>query len=127
MEKIKYYGKDRLVVDMEPNDYALYSLSKILASKLCDKIDINKAFFMAINMVANYANDVDKQLLGDADMYDIVAYFTMKHKIALLEDAWEDMEENTERLKADKEEILTALAYVTVSGFINELDETDEE
>lgn len=125
MEKIKYYGENGYVDEYEPNDYVVHAMSKALAAQLNEKITYEEAWVLALSLSDDVCN-VEKELIGGADAYEIVMYFTMTHKIASLGDAWEDMcEKLGDELKifnADKEQMLIAIAYAACCGFIKNWD-----
>ena len=124
MEKIKYYGAKGYVDKYEPDDYVVRAMSKALAAYLKEKITPKEAWFLAMSLFAD-GYDEDKELMGCADAYEIVMYFTLKCKIESLSDAWDDISEKFndefEELKANKEQMLISIAYVTCCGFINNL------
>lgn len=121
MKKIKYYDKNGYVDEYEPNDYVVHAMSKALAEQLKEKITNKEAWLLAMSLSAE-AYEGDKDLMGGADAYEIVMYFTMKCKIASLGDAWDDMSEKLgdelKMFKADKEQMLIAIAYAACCGFI---------
>ena len=121
MEKIKYYGPEGYVDEYEPNDYVVHAMSKALAEQLKEKITYKEAWLLMLSLSTD-VYDSDKDLMGGADVYEIVMYFTMKHKIASLSDAWDDMSEKLgdelKIFKADKEQMLIAIAYAACCGFI---------
>lgn len=121
MEKIKYYDKNFYVNEYEPNDYVVHAMSKALAVQLREKITHKEAWLLAMSLSAE-SYEGEKDLMGGADAYEIVMYFTMKQKIASLGDAWDDMSEKLgdelKMLKADKEQMLIAIAYAACCGFI---------
>lgn len=125
MEKIKYYGENGYVDEYEPNDYVVHAMSKALAVQLKEKITHKEAWLLALSLSVD-AYDGEKDLMGGADAYEIVMYFTMKHKIASLSDAWDDMSEKLvdelKMFKADKEQMLIAIAYAACCCFINNWD-----
>ncbi len=125
MEKIKYYGAEGYVDEYEPNDYVVHAMSKALAEQLKEKITYKEAWLLMLSLSAD-AYDGDKDLMGGADAYEIVMYFTMKKKIESLSDAWDDMSEKLgdelKSFKADKEQMLIAIAYAACCGFINNWD-----
>lgn len=125
MEKIKYYGEKGYVNEYEPNDYVVHAMSKALAAQLKEKITHKEAWLLAMSLSAE-AYEGEKDLMGGADAYEIVMYFTMKCKIASLGDAWDDMSEKLgdelKIFKADKEQILIAIAYAACCGFIKNWD-----
>ena len=125
MEKIKYYGEKGYVNEYEPNDYVVHAMSKALAAQLKEKITHKEAWLLAMSLSAE-AYEGEKDLMGGADAYDIVMYFTMKCKIASLGDAWDDMWEKLgdelKIFKADKEQMLIAIAYAACCGFIKDFD-----
>ena len=125
MEKIKYYDKNGYVNEYEPNDYVVHAMSKALAEQLKEKITHKEAWLLAMSLSAE-AYEGEEDLMGSADAYEIVMYFTMKCKIASLGDAWDDMNEKLgnelKMFKADKEHMLIAIAYAACCGFINELN-----
>ena len=125
MEKIKYYGEKGYVNEYEPNDYVVHAMSKALAAQLKEKITHKEAWLLAMSLSAE-AYDGEKDLMGGADAYEIVMYFTMKCKIASLGDAWDDMSEKLgdelKIFKADKEQMLIAIAYDACCGFIKDFD-----
>lgn len=121
MEKIKYYDKNFYFNEYEPNDYVVHAMSKALAVQLKEKITHKEAWLLAMSLSADSYED-EKDLMGGADAYEIVMYFTMKQKIASLGDAWDDMSDNVldelNSFKADKEQMLIAIAYAACCGFI---------
>lgn len=121
MEKIKYYGAEGYVDEYEPNDYVVHAMSKALAEQLKEKITYKEAWLLMLSLSGG-AYDGEKDLMGGADAYENVMYFTMKHKIASLSDAWDDMSEKLgdelKMFKADKEQMLIAIAYAACCGFI---------
>lgn len=125
MEKIKYYGEKGYVNEYEPNDYVVHAMSKALAAQLKEKITHKEAWLLAMSLSAE-AYEGEKDLMGGADAYEIVMYFTMKCKIASLGDAWDDMWEKLgdelKIFKADKEQMLIAIAYAACCGFIKDFD-----
>lgn len=125
MEKIKYYGEKGYVNEYEPNDYVVHAMSKALAAQLKEKITHKEAWLLAMSLSAE-AYEGEKDLMGGADAYEIVMYFTMKCKIASLGDAWDDMWEKLgdelKIFKADKEQMLIAIAYAACCGFIKNWD-----
>lgn len=125
MEKIKYYGENGYVDEYEPNDYVVHAMSKALATQLREKITHKEAWLLAMALSAD-SYDEEKDLMGGADAYEIVMYFTMKQKIASLGDAWDDMSEDVvnelKSFKADKEQVLIAIAYAACCGFIKDWD-----
>lgn len=125
MEKIKYYGEKGYVNEYEPNDYVVHAMSKALAAQLKEKITHKEAWLLAMSLSAE-AYEGEKDLMGGADAYEIVMYFTMKCKIASLGDAWDDMSEKLgdelKIFKADKEQMLIAIAYAACCGFIKDFD-----
>ena len=125
MEKIKYYGEKGYVNEYEPNDYVVHAMSKALAAQLKEKITYKEACLLAMSLSAE-AYEGEKDLMGGADAYEIVMYFTMKCKIASLGDAWDDMWEKLgdelKIFKADKEQMLIAIAYAACCGFIKDFD-----
>lgn len=125
MEKIKYYGEKGYVNEYEPNDYVVHAMSKALAAQLKEKITHKEAWLLAMSLSAE-AYEGEKDLMGGADAYEIVMYFTMKCKIASLGDAWDDMSEKLgdelKIFKADKEQMLIAIAYAACCGFIKNWD-----
>lgn len=125
MEKIKYYGEKGYVNEYEPNDYVVHAMSKALAAQLKEKITYKEAWLLAMSLSAE-AYEGEKDLMGGADAYEIVMYFTMKCKIASLGDAWDDMWEKLgdelKIFKADKEQMLIAIAYAACCGFIKDFD-----
>lgn len=125
MEKIKYYGEKGYVNEYEPNDYVVHAMSKALAAQLKEKITYKEAWLLAMSLSAE-AYEGEKDLMGGADAYEIVMYFTMKCKIASLGDAWDDMSEKLgdelKIFKADKEQMLIAIAYAACCGFIKNWD-----
>ena len=125
MEKIKYYGEKGYVNEYEPNDYVVHAMSKALAAQLKEKITYKEAWLLAMSLSAE-AYEGEKDLMGGADAYEIVMYFTMKCKIASLVDAWDDMWEKLgdelKIFKADKEQMLIAIAYAACCGFIKDFD-----
>ena len=125
MEKIKYYGEKGYVNEYEPNDYVVHAMSKALAAQLKGKITYKEAWLLAMSLSAE-AYEGEKDLMGGADAYEIVMYFTMKCKIASLGDAWDDMWEKLgdelKIFKADKEQMLIAIAYAACCGFIKDFD-----
>lgn len=125
MEKIKYYGANGYVDEYEPNDYVVHAMSKALAEQLKEKITYKEAWLLMLSLSAD-AYDGDKDLMGGVDAYEIVMYFTMKKKIASFSDAWDDMSEDIvnelKMFKADKEQMLIAIAYAVCCGFINDWD-----
>lgn len=125
MEKIKYYGEKGYVNEYEPNDYVVHAMSKALAAQLKEKITYKEAWLLAMSLSAE-AYEGEKDLMGGADAYEIVMYFTMKCKIASLGDAWDDMLEKLgdelKIFKADKEQMLIAIAYAACCGFIKDFD-----
>ena len=125
MEKIKYYGEKGYVNEYEPNDYVVHAMSKALAAQLKEKITYKEAWLLAMSLSAE-AYEGEKDLMGGADAYEIVMYFTMKCKIASLGDAWDDMWEKLgdelKIFKADKEQMLIAIAYAACCGFIKNWD-----
>lgn len=125
MEKIKFYGEDGLIAELEPNDYTLRMLARVLASQLKEKITFKEAFLMALRLEEGY--DGEKDLLEGVDMYELVAYFAIKLKVKSLREAWdENADEGLRRalnvFGAEKEQILIAVAYVSMCGFINDWD-----
>ena len=125
MEKIKYYGEKGYVNEYEPNDYVVHAMSKAIAAQLKEKITYKEAWLLAMSLSAE-AYEGEKDLMGGADAYEIVMYFTMKCKIASLGDAWDDMWEKLgdelKIFKADKEQMLIAIAYAACCGFIKDFD-----
>ena len=125
MEKIKYYGEKGYVNEYEPNDYVVHAMSKALAAQLKEKITYKEAWLLAMSLSAE-AYEGEKDLMGGADAYEIVMYFTMKCKIATLGDAWDYMWEklgdDLKIFKADKEQMLIAIAYAACCGFIKNWD-----
>ena len=125
MEKIKYSGEKGYVNEYEPNDYVVHAMSKALAAQLKEKITYKEAWLLAMSLSAE-AYEGEKDLMGGADAYEIVMYFTMKCKIASLGDAWDDMWEKLgdelKIFKADKEQMLIAIAYAACCGFIKDFD-----
>lgn len=125
MEKIKYYGAEGYVDEYEPNDYVVHAMSKALAVQLKEKITYKEAWLLMLSLSAD-AYDGEKDLMGGADAYEIVMYFTMKQKIASLSDAWDGMQEDIVNelkiFKADKEQMLIAIAYAACCGFIKNWD-----
>ena len=125
MEKIKYYGEKGYVNEYEPNDYVVHAMSKALAAQLKEKITHKEAWLLAMSLSAE-AYEGEKDLMVGADAYEIVMYFTMKCKIASLGDAWDDMSEKLgdelKIFKADKEQMLIAIAYAACCGFIKDFD-----
>ena len=125
MEKIKYYGEKGYVNEYEPNDYVVHAMSKALAAQLKEKITYKEAWLLAMSLSAE-AYEGEKDLMGGADAYEIVMYFTMKCKIASLGDAWDDMSDKLgdelKIFKADKEQMLIAIAYAACCGFIKDFD-----
>ena len=125
MEKIKYYGEKGYVNEYEPNDYVVHAMSKALAAQLKEKITYKEAWLLAMSLSAE-AYEGEKDLMGGADAYEIVMYFTMKCKIASLGDAWDDMSEKLgdelKIFKSDKEQMLIAIAYAACCGFIKNWD-----
>ena len=124
MEKaIKYYGEKGYVDEYEPNDYVVHAMSKALAVQLKEKITHKEAWLLALELSPE-AYDCEKDLMGGSDVYEIVMYFTMKNKIASLSDAWDDMSEELvdelKMFKADKEQMLIAIAYAACCGFIKD-------
>ena len=121
MEKIKYYGAEGYVDEYEPNDYVVHAMSKALAVQLKEKITYKEAWLLMLSLSVD-AYDDEKDLMGGADAYEIVMYFTMKKKIASFSDAWDDIsEEHGDELKmfkADKEQMLIAISYAACCGFI---------
>ena len=99
--------------------------SKALAAQLKEKITHKEAWLLAMSLSAE-AYEGEKDLMGGADAYEIVMYFTMKCKIASLGDAWDDMWEKLgdelKIFKADKEQMLIAIAYAACCGFIKDFD-----
>lgn len=124
MEKIKYYGKNGYVNEYEPNDYVVHAMAKALAEQLKEKITHKEAWLLAMALSAD-AYEGEKDLMGSADAYEIVMYFTMKQKIASFGNAWDDMSEDVvnelKSFKADKEQMLIAIAYAACCGFIKNL------
>ena len=125
MEKIKYYGEKGYVNEYEPNDYVVHAMSKALAAQLKEKITHKEAWLLAMSLSAE-AYEGEKDLMGGADAYEVAMYFTMKCKIASLGDAWDDMWEKLgdelKIFKADKEQMLIAIAYAACCGFIKDFD-----
>lgn len=125
MEKIKYYGEKGYVNEYEPNDYVVHAMSKALAAQLKEKITHKEAWLLAMSLSAE-AYEGEKDLMGGADAYEVAMYFTMKCKIASLGDAWDDMSEKLgdelKIFKADKEQMLIAIAYAACCGFIKDFD-----
>ena len=125
MEKIKYYGEKGYVNEYEPNDYVVHAMSKALAAQLKEKITYKEAWLLAMSLSAE-AYEGEKDLMGGADAYEIVMYVTMKCKSASLGDAWDDMLEKLgdelKIFKADKEQMLIAIAYAACCGFIKDFD-----
>ena len=125
MEKIKYYGKDGLVAELESDEYALYALSKVLAEKLKEKMTARKAFVFALELY-DMVFDCDENLVEESDMHELAAYFMMKNKIKSVEDALKDADDNIKsKLNIpgiDKDGILIAFAYYSIITHINELD-----
>ena len=125
MEKIKYYGEKGYVNEYEPNDYVVHAMSKALAAQLKEKITYKEAWLLAMSLSAE-AYEGEKDLMGGADAYEVAMYFTMKCKIASLGDAWDDMWEKLgdelKIFKADKEQMLIAIAYAACCGFIKDFD-----
>ena len=125
MEKIKYYGEKGYVNEYEPNDYVVHAMSKALAAQLKEKITYKEACLLAMSM-SDEAYEGEKDLMGGADAYEVAMYFTMKCKIASLGDAWDDMSEKLgdelKIFKADKEQMLIAIAYAACCGFIKDFD-----
>ena len=125
MEKIKYYDKNGYVDEYEPNDYVVHAMSKALAEQLKEKITHKEAWLLAMSLSAE-AYEGEKDLMGSVDAYEIVMYFTMKRKIASLGDAWDEMSESLgnelKMFKADKEQMLIAIAYAACCGFIKNWD-----
>ena len=125
MGKIKYEGAEGYVDEYEPNDYVVHAMSKALAEQLKEKITYKEAWLLMLTLSGD-AYDGEKDLMGGADAYEIVMYFTMKHKIASLSDAWDDMLEKlgdeSKMFKADKEQMLIAIAYAACCGFIKDWD-----
>lgn len=125
MEKIKYYGAEGYVDEYEPNDYVVHAMSKALAEQLKEKITYKEAWLLMLSLSSG-AYDGEKDLMGGADAYESVMYFTMKHKIASLSDAWDDMSEKLgdelKMFKADNEQMLIAIAYAACCGFIKDWD-----
>ena len=123
MEKaIKYYGEKGYVDEYEPNDYVVHAMAKALALQLKEKVTHKEAWLLALELSPE-AYDSEKDIMGGSDVYEIVMYFTMKNKIASLSDAWDDMSEQLanelKTFKADKEQMLIAIAYAACCGFIN--------
>lgn len=125
MDKIMYYGPEGYVDDYEPNDYVVHAMSKALAVQLKEKITHKEAWLLALELSPG-AYDSKKDLMGGADVYEIVMYFTMKNKIASLSDAWDDMSKELGNemkiFKADKEQMLIAIAYAVCCDFIKNWD-----
>lgn len=121
MEKIKYYDKNGYVNEYEPNDYVVHAMAKALAEQLKEKITNKEAWLLAMSLSAD-AYEGEKDLMGGADAYEIVMYFTMKQKIASFGNAWDNMSEDVvnelKSFKADKEQMLIAIAYAACCGFI---------
>lgn len=125
MEKIKYYVEEGYVDGYEANDYVVHAMSKALAAQLKEKITHKEALLLALSLSED-EYDFDKCLMGDADVYEIIMYYTMKKKMESLSDAWDDMSErlgnNLKMFKADKEQMLIAIAYAATCGFIKNWD-----
>lgn len=125
MEKIKYYVAEGYVDGCEANDYVVHAMSKALAAQLKEKITHKEALLLALSL-SDDEHDFDKCLMDDADVYEIIMYFTMKQKIASLGKAWDDMSEEfvneLKMFKADKEQMLIAIAYAACCGFIKNWD-----
>lgn len=125
MEKVKYYGAEGYVGEYEPNDYVVHAMSKALAIQLKEKVTYKEAWLLALSLSED-AYDGEKDLMGGADVYEMVMYFTMKHKIASLGDAWDGMSEYLDNelktFKADREQIIIAVAYAACCGFIKDWD-----
>lgn len=121
MEKIKYYAENGYVDEYEPNDYVVHAMSKALAEQLKEKITYKEAWLLMLSL-SDGVYDGEKDLMGGADVYEIVMYFTMKKKIVSLSYAWDDMSEKLgdelKMFKADKEHMLIAIAYAACCGFI---------
>ena len=123
MEKaIKYYGEKGYVDEYEPYDDVVHAMAKALALQLKEKVAHKEAWLLALELSPE-AYDSEKDIMGGSDVYEIVMYFTMKNKIASLSDAWDDMSEQLanelKTFKADKEQMLIAIAYAACCGFIN--------
>lgn len=125
MEKVKYYGAEGYVDEYEPNDYVVHAMSKALAIQLKEKVTYKEAWLLALSLSED-AYDGEKDLMGGADVYEMVMYFTMKHKIASLGDAWDGMSEylgnELKTFKADREQMIIAIAYAACCGFIKDWD-----
>lgn len=125
MEKIKYYDKNGYVNEYEPNDYVVHAMAKALAEQLKEKITNKEAWLLAMSLSAEEYEE-EKDLMGGADAYEIVMYFTMKCKIASLGDAWDDISEKLgdelKFFKANKEQMIIAIAYAACCGFIKNWD-----
>ena len=124
MEKIKYYGKEGLIAELEPYEYSLYALSKVLAEKLKEKITTRKAFVLALELY-DVVFDCDENLVEESDMYELAAYFMMKDKIKSVKDALDDADDNIKSKVnvpgMDKNGILIAFAYSSISNSINNI------
>lgn len=125
MEKIKYYGANGYVEDYEPNDYVVHAMSKALAVQLKEKITYKEACLLALSLTED-AYDGEIDLMGGANVYEMVTYFIMKHKIASLSDAWDYMSEylgnELKTFKADRKQMIIAIAYTACCGFIKDWD-----
>lgn len=125
MEKIKFHGEEGYVEEYEPLDYVVHAMSKALAVQLKEKITHKEAWLLALTLSAD-AYDGEKDLMGGADIYEIAMYFTMKRKIVSLSEAWDDMSDTMgyelKAFKADKEQMLVAIAYAACCGFIKDWD-----
>lgn len=125
MEKVKYYGAEGYVDEYEPNDYVVHAMSKALAIQLKEKVTYKEAWLLALSLSED-AYDGEKDLMGGADVYEMVMYFTMKHKIASLGYAWDGMSEylgnELKTFKADREQMIIAIAYAACCGFIKDWD-----
>lgn len=125
MEKIKFYGEDGLIAELEPNDYTLRMLARVLASQLKEKMTFKEAFLMALCLEEGY--DGEKDLLEGVDMYELTAYLAIKLKVKSLREAWDENDDGMLKMAlnafgAEKEQILIAIAYVSMCGLINDWD-----
>lgn len=125
VDKIKYYGKEGLIAELEPDEYAVYALSNVIAEKLKEKITTRKAFVLALELY-DVVFDCDESLVEESDMHELAAYFMMKDKIKSVEDALEDADDNikskVDESCMDKNSIIIAYAYFSIRNFINDLD-----
>lgn len=123
--KVKVYNSVGLVCDMEPNDYALHALSKVLATQIRKKMSYKEALTIAV-MLSDGAYEGEEDLYAKDNMYEIVAYFAMKHKIKAIDEALGKtkslLEDILHALGVDKEQLIIGIAYLEMCGFINDWD-----